>query len=327
MQRRISYVKRTNDLCAMQRSPDRRRFLQSTALASLAATAGCLSIASSSESDPGDEEATANPTDSPVAADENTSSDSTCQETDTSTQLTPPESLEDWLADANGYDGEPTRKAGSQVDIRVGESVDGEMAFAPAVIEVAPMTRVTWDWTGHGGRHNVVALDGTFDSGQPNAQAGISYEYIFDETGEYPFASEPDLESGMKGAVIVREPPSTGNQTVDMWMRDVENFDGTVTDRTGSSVVTITVGAEGNGGSFGFAPAVLKVTTGTTVKFEWTGDGGAHNVVFENAGIHSGEVTHEPGIHFQHTFEESGTYRYTCQPHRALGQKGAIIVE
>lgn len=309
---------------AMQWTPDRRRFLQSTALAGLAATAGCMSIASTSGSNSGgDDERTVTAT----AAGDDSSSNSTPTETDTPTQLTPPESIDDWLADANGYDGEPTRQADSQVDIRVGEPIDGEMAFAPAVIEIAPMTRVTWDWTGHGGPHNVVALDGTFDSGRPNAQAGTSYDYIFDETGEYPFVSEPDLESGMKGAVIVREPPSTGNQTVDMWMRDVQNFEGTVTDRTGSSTATITVGAEANGGAFGFAPPVMRISTGTTVKFEWTGDGGAHNVVFENADIHSGEVVAESGFHFEHTFGESGTYRYSCQPHQAIGQKGAIIVE
>lgn len=312
----------------MQRSPHRRRFLRSTALAGLAATVGCLSTGSTSGSNrTGNEEPKATPADGSTAAIDDSSTNCSCSETDATTQLTPPESLDDWLAEANGYDGEPTRQSARGVDVLVGEPVDGEMAFAPAVIEVAPMTRVTWDWTGHGGPHNVVALDGTFDSGRSNAQAGTSYQYIFEETGEYPFVSEPDLGSGMRGAVIVREPPSTGNQTVDRWMRGVGNFDGAVADRTGSSTATVTVGAEGNGGQFGFAPPVLRVSTGTTVEFEWTGDGGAHNVVFENADVHSGEVVAESGVHFEHTFAESGTYRYSCQPHQALGQKGAIVVE
>ncbi len=45
------------------------------------------------------------------------------------------------------------------------------------------------DWR-HGEQHNVVALDGTFDSGRTNAQRGTSYHYIFEEPGEYRFVSE-----------------------------------------------------------------------------------------------------------------------------------------
>lgn len=291
----------------MKRSPTRRQVLQSTAFTGLAAFAGCLSTGSSEQGigRSGEETTT---TGSPTR--------------------TPLESLDDWLADANGYDGEINRYGPrSQPDISVGEPVDGEMAFVPPVIEVAPMSNVHWEWTGHGGRHNVVALDGTFDSGRTNAQSGISYQYIFDEPGEYPFVSEPRYEEGMKGAVIVKEPPSTGNRTVDEWVVDSGNFDGSVADRTGVSTATITVGAEAARGNFVFEPPVLRVSVGTTIEWEWSGRGGPHNVVFEDGDIRSDEIYADPGVHLEHTFEESGTYRYACEPHQSLGMKGAVIVE
>lgn len=291
----------------MKRSPTRRQVLQSTAFTGVAAFAGCLSTGSSEQVIGRSGEATTT-TGSPT--------------------LTPPESLDDWLADANGYDGEIRRYGPrSRPDILVGEPVDGEMAFAPPVIEAAPMSNVYWEWTGHGGQHNVVALDGTFDSGRTNAQSGISYRYTFDEPGEYPFVSEPHYEEGMKGAVIVKEPPSTGNHAVDEWVVDSGNFDGSVADRTGVSTATITVGAEGARGYFAFEPPVLRVSVGTTIEWEWSGRGGPHNVVFEDGDIRSDEIYSDPGVHLEHTFEGSDTYRYACEPHRSLGMKGAVIVE
>lgn len=284
----------------MEWSPTRRQALRSTALTGLAVTAGCVSTGNPGESS-GDTE---------------------------STELTPPGSLQDWLADANGYDGDAHRYGpGSQPDIHVGESVDGEMAFAPPVIEVPPMTIVHWEWTGHGGQHNVVALDGTFDSGRTNAQHGTCYRYLFEETGEYPYVSEPRADEGMKGAVIVKEPPSTGNSEVDSWIIDSDNFDGTVVDKTDVTTTTIAVGAQGNDGSFVFAPPVLRVSTDTTVRWKWTGNGGSHNVVFQDIDLASGSPVSEPGVHFEHSFEETGTYRYACAPHRALGMKGVVIVD
>ena len=304
----------------MRRFPSRRTVLQSTATAGLVAIAGCTSAASDAS----------NTTTSNAPATDTPTSDGECESTPTYTpasELTPPESLDTWLEDANGYDGEPKWTGVGRADVRVGHETDDGLAFAPAVVEVPPGTNVRWEWTGHGGAHNVVAFDGTFDSGRPNAQSGTSYHYIFDEVGAYPFVSEPDREDGMKGAVIVKEPPSTGYETVDEWVVHSSNFDGSVTDRTGADTARITVGAEGNGGNFAFAPPVLKVSPGTSVVWEWNGEGGAHNVAFRGADISSEALTPEPGTTFEHTFEESGIYRYACEPHVALGMRGAVIVE
>jgi len=286
----------------MKRPQTRRQYLQGSALAGLMGLAGCLSAGNSGQAVGGDP-----------------------QVSDTTASTEP---LEDWLADANGYDGSTRRY--SQRDrptVFVGESIDGELAFAPPVIEVPPQTTVRWDWTGHGGQHNVVALDGTFDSGRTNAQPGTGYHYFFDDPGEYRYVSEPHRDDGMKGVVIVSEPPSTGNEVVDEWVVDSSNFDGTIVDETDAGTATVAVGVPGNGGHFAFGPPVLKVTTGTTVEWEWTDAGGPHSVAFQELDIESGEVVAEPGVNFEHTFETTGTYLYACTPHRSLGMKGAIIVE
>ncbi|MFB6173831.1 MAG: halocyanin domain-containing protein [Halobacteriales archaeon] len=110
------------------------------------------------------------------------------------------------------------------------------------------------------------------------------------------------------------------------WLSNTSNYDG-VADKTGQSEVTITVGAEANGGAFGFAPAAVHVDKGTTVVWEWNGKGGAHNVAgAEGAGFSSGAPVAEAGTTFEHTFEESGTYKYQCDPHASLGMKGVVAV-
>lgn len=109
------------------------------------------------------------------------------------------------------------------------------------------------------------------------------------------------------------------------WFDDVGNFDG-VTDETGSDEVTVAVGSEGNGGNYGFSPAAVRVSTGTTVVWEWTGQGSFHNVVAEDGSFES-EQSQEEGFTFEHTFEETGTYEYVCVPHETMGMKGAVVVE
>nr|WP_135806615.1 halocyanin domain-containing protein [Halorussus marinus] len=108
------------------------------------------------------------------------------------------------------------------------------------------------------------------------------------------------------------------------WFEDVGNYDGVV-DETGSDEVTISVGAQGNGGGFAFGPAAVRVDPGTTVVWEWTGDGGSHNVVAENGDFES-ELTDETGHTFEHTPEESGIVTYACSPHKTMGMKGALVV-
>nr|WP_276239527.1 halocyanin domain-containing protein [Halobaculum sp. DT55] len=117
----------------------------------------------------------------------------------------------------------------------------------------------------------------------------------------------------------------SGSASFDGWFDNVDNYDGVV-DETGSGSVTVEVGTEANGGNYGFGPAAVRVSAGTTVTWEWTGEGASHNVVDEGGAFES-ELVGEGGHTFEHTFEESGTYRYACTPHKAMGMKGVVVVE
>ncbi|SMO69779.1 halocyanin domain-containing protein [Halorubrum cibi] len=108
----------------------------------------------------------------------------------------------------------------------------------------------------------------------------------------------------------------------DGWFEGVGNYEATV-DRTDADEVTVEVGAA-DGLSFG--PAAVAVTPGTTVVWEWTGEGGDHNVS-EVDGAFESETVGEAGHTFEHAFEESGVHTYVCTPHEAVGMKGAVYVQ
>ena len=106
------------------------------------------------------------------------------------------------------------------------------------------------------------------------------------------------------------------------WLDGANNYEQTV-DATGQDQVTVSVGA-GDGLSFG--PAAVAVSPGTTVVWEWTGEGGGHNVSAESGAFES-DTSQESGNTFEHTFEETGVHEYVCTPHKSVGMKGAVVVQ
>ncbi|UPW01425.1 halocyanin domain-containing protein [Halorussus gelatinilyticus] len=120
---------------------------------------------------------------------------------------------------------------------------------------------------------------------------------------------------------------SSGSDSVsfDGWFDNTSNFDGVV-DKTGSSEVTVKVGAKGNGGNFAFGPAAVEVSKGTKVVWKWTGKGSVHNVVADDGSFES-KQTQKEGFTFSQTFDSAGKHKYYCTPHKAMGMKGAIVVE
>ena len=124
--------------------------------------------------------------------------------------------------------------------------------------------------------------------------------------------------AGAVGSASAQAQPDFGG-----WLEDV---DGGFTDARGEGEVTVAVGAEGNGGAFAFEPAGLWVDPGTTVVWEWTGEGGGHNVHAVDGGDFESDVVSEAGVHFEHTFEAGGIATYQCDPHESLGMKGAVAV-
>lgn len=116
-----------------------------------------------------------------------------------------------------------------------------------------------------------------------------------------------------------------GNAEVDDYLSATSNYDG-IHDMTGQDAVTVDVGVEANGDYYGFGPAAISVDQGTTVTWEWTGRGSTHDVTHEGGDFQS-EISAEEGHTFEHTFEDTGTYRYVCSPHQAMNMNGAVVVE
>lgn len=88
--------------------------------------------------------------------------------------------------------------------VRVGVSGDmGYYKFGPAAVAVSPGTVVTWEWTGRGGEHDVAALEGSFDSGDPVRAAGTTFDRTFDAPAVYRYYCTPHRSLGMRGAVFV----------------------------------------------------------------------------------------------------------------------------
>lgn len=106
--------------------------------------------------------------------------------------------------------------------------------------------------------------------------------------------------------------------------------------------VTVAVGAEGNGGFHAFDPAAIAIEPGTTVEWEWTGSGGGHDVVHDNAvpgyetdqrvfnseAEHGGGTTSEAGFVYECTFDPGmeGVYPYFCSPHLDSPMVGVVVV-
>lgn len=107
----------------------------------------------------------------------------------------------------------------------------------------------------------------------------------------------------------------------DDWFDDVPNFDGT-RDFTGHDEVVVDVGTEGG---LRYTPPAIRIDVGTTVRWEWTGRGGTHDVAEEN-GVFESRRSADAGFLYNVTFDDPGVYRYVCTPHRRQGMKGAVEV-
>jgi halocyanin-like protein len=99
---------------------------------------------------------------------------------------------------------------------------------------------------------------------------------------------------------------------------------GSTTNKTGQKEVTVKVGSGSSGHAF--KPAAVHVSPGTKVTWEWTGSGGAHNVVSDADKFKSGAPVAKAGTTFSHTFEKDGIYNYYCDPHQSLGMLGSVAV-
>lgn len=136
------------------------------------------------------------------------------------------------------------------------------------------------------------------------------------------------FRAGAAGAAVaagVAAGSGTAAAQYDGWLDEVDNYDGTH-DYRGEDEVRVEVGA-GNGLLFG--PAAILIDPGTTVVWEWTGEGGGHNVVATDETFDSGDPVPDEGTTFEHTFddaEEGDAFNYVCTPHEAVEMKGAVAI-
>lgn len=130
------------------------------------------------------------------------------------------------------------------------------------------------------------------------------------------------LGVGLTAAAALSTPVTAQEDPYDGWFDDVDNYEGT-SDFRGEETVTVTVGAGDDG--LLYDPPAIAIDEGTTVVWEWTGEGGGHNVV-ESDGEFESEIVDDDGHTFEHTFEGAGIFTYVCTPHEALGMKGAVAV-
>ena len=256
-----------------------------------------------------------------------------------------------WLEGVSNYDGTYDYRGQDEVTVSVGAGENG-LLFGPAAILVDPGATVVWEWTGQGGGHNVVEENDAFSSGEPVGEGGTTFEHTFEDAGDgdtFNYYCSPHRAAGMKGTVAVGsvdddliDPQAEGGDGNDGgdggsgaesgasgygdWFGNVGNYEGT-RDLRGESEVSVSVGAGENG--LLFDPPAILVDPGTTVVWEWSGQGGSHNVVEENDAFSSGEPVAEEGTTFEYTFEDAGdgdVFRYACSPHQAVGMKGAVAV-
>ena len=109
------------------------------------------------------------------------------------------------------------------------------------------------------------------------------------------------------------------------WFDNVSNYT-TTKDRRNEDATTVKVGVSANNGKLGFGPPAIAISPDTEVVWDWTGDGGEHNVVSRTSLFDSGDPVRAGSTTFEHTFERPGIFKYVCEPHASIGMKGAVFV-
>lgn len=138
-----------------------------------------------------------------------------------------------------------------------------------------------------------------------------------------PGEARDDLEEIERGP----EPDPDVPERIHEHVITARGYDGSIEDRTGEEEIEVFVGFGEDG--LAFEPPVIRIETGTTLRFLWTGVGGAHNVVARpesDAQFSSGEEVDTADKEFEHTFEDAGIGTYWCTPHRATGMRGGIEI-
>lgn len=182
----------------------RRQFVVGSTVIALTALAGCADSANGGDGMDGD--GTPTPTDEGETA---TPTDGGATATPTGGSADPEQQVTTYLDKspaAGNFDGTIVDKTGSDtVVVKVGaEGNGGALAFSPPAITISTGTTISWEWTGKGGKHNVVSTgqsDVEFRSASPKNTG--EYTNSFDSTGVGLYFCDPHRTLGMKGGFIV----------------------------------------------------------------------------------------------------------------------------
>jgi plastocyanin len=77
-----------------------------------------------------------------------------------------------------------------------------------------------------------------------------------------------------------------------------------------------------NAKNYSFGPKTVTISKGD--KVVWRNKAGSHTVTFNN-GSFDKSISGDDRV--SRKFNNRGTYRYYCRPHKALGMKGKVVVE
>ena len=94
-----------------------------------------------------------------------------------------------------------------------------------------------------------------------------------------------------------------------------------------ASADTVTVKMGSDGGQLVFAPKVVTIKVGDTIK--WVNNKAfPHNVVFDgHVELSHKKLAQKPKAELESTFNEAGEFSYYCSPHRGAGMVGKVIVQ
>lgn len=162
------------------------------------------------------------------------------------------------------------------------------------------------------------------------------------ESSDRPFSRRGFIRAGAGTATGLAALNAAGSASAqsDLYgghLADTSNFTGTTSDAREVEEIVVEVGVEGNDGPNAFGPPAILVEPGTTVTFQWTGNG-FHNVIHQpntdpdrseelfNSNDEFGSAVESPGSPWEFTFEEAGLYPYYCGPHQSLGMQGIVVV-
>lgn len=143
--------------------------------------------------------------------------------------------------------------------------------------------------------------------------------------------------AGLAVAGAASSPVSADMDAYNEWLAEAD-WDGTTADATTAEEVFVQVGAGPEG--LQYNPPAILIEPGTTITFEWTGQGGNHNVVHQTdpdperdekvfdsmEDAHDGDIPASEGTIYELTLDEEGWYPYVCTPHASLEMKGVIVV-